>query len=674
MIRKLLNFSKKLIPKISNTERIALNSGNVSIDFDIFNGKLSNKYIINKFSYPTLSKESIINSSVQSLCSSINDDEIFRTKEIPKEIYESIAKKKLYGMIIPKKYNGLDLNHHEQSQIVQKISTASTPVGITVMVPNSLGPAELLLKYGTFEQKNEYLPKLASGELIPCFGLTGQHSGSDAASMGDTGILIKKDNKKFINLNLSKRYITLAPIANLVGVAFVLKDPNSLLKDGKEGITLALLSRDGLKIGNYHNPMDIPFKNGTIEANNLLIPLDNVIGGEKYVGEGWKMLMECLSVGRAISLPACAVGSAKLTLNYAGAYSIYRKQFKTMLADMEGVQQKLAIIGTETLKITSMQYLTNSILDNGFKPSVISAIMKYETTERSRIVVNHGMDIVAGAGICKGNKNFLGNLYQAIPIGITVEGSNTLTKNLIIFGQGLMKSHPYLYKLVCSIEDNNLYKFKENLKNIIMHSLNNGTMSLYYKSYCNIMFLSKDTEKITDKYLHNFAITSNLILLLGQKFKSSEMLSGRMAEILGSLYIIKSLNWFETHNPDVKYIAELARYEEIIKIQNNFNDISNNYPLAPIRLLIKFLVNNTNMNNNIIIKDTMIKKVSDEITKNIKVRSILSENIYMNDRLRLINNNLIAILKYNNTKGIVDEQLDYIINEVTMVDSYESKK
>ena len=355
MYKRIFQFSKKLVPKISETESIALNSGTKSVEKYFFKGKINNNYLKNTYKYPIIEKNSILHTSVQDLCSKVNDYDIFQSRKVNDELINHIKENKLFGMIIPKKYDGLELNHHEQSQIVQKISTASNPLGVMVMVPNSLGPAELLLKYGTDEEKTKYLEGLSHGKYIPCFGLTGQYSGSDAASMLDSGELFEKDNKKYIRLNISKRYITLAPISNLVGIAFKLNDPNKLLTSGKEGITLALLepSKYNLEIGNKHNPMDVPFPNGTIKASNLEIPIETLIGGEKNAGNGWKMLMECLAVGRSISLPACAVGNAKLTTNYVGAYSVYRTQFKTMLADMEGVQEKLARIATETLKITS---------------------------------------------------------------------------------------------------------------------------------------------------------------------------------------------------------------------------------------------------------------------------------------------------------------------------------
>ena len=674
MYRKLLNTSKRLVPRISETESIALNSGTTSIEKFFFKGKMNKGYLKQNYKYPNISPDSIINTEVNELCNSIDDYNIYQTKNIDSKIFDSIREKKLFGMIIPKKYGGLELGHHEQSQIVQKISTASNPVSVVIMVPNSLGPAELLLKYGTDEEKEKYLGGLANGKYIPCFGLTGQHSGSDAASMLDSGVVFEKEGKKYVKLNVSKRYITLAPISNLVGVAFKLSDPKGLLTKGKEGITLALLDPNTMnfKIGNRHNPMDVPFPNGTIVAEDLEIPIESLIGGEENAGNGWRMLMECLAVGRSISLPACAVGSAKLTLNYAGAYSVYRKQFKTMLADMEGVQDKLSSIASETLKLTSIQYLTNSILDNGEKPSVISALMKYETTERARDVVNHGMDIVAGAGICKGPRNLLGNAYQAIPVGITVEGSNTLTKNLIIFGQGLMKSHPYLYNIVQSIQNDDLKGFKNNLNGMVSHSVESIMKGLYYKILTNMMIFGKNEELIEDKYINNFAATSNLVLLMGKKFKSNELMSGKMAEVIGSLYIIKAMDWFnENNNNELKELVTLAKYEEYKKIQTNLQNVSNNYPIPVVKQLLQFINSESYMERNFKISDKMIIHTSNMITKNEKVREILSENIYMSPRLEQMNNNLMEILDYQYKKE-KNNKLDLLIDEMTKVDVFEN--
>jgi acyl-CoA dehydrogenase len=679
MYKKIFQFSKKLVPKISETESIALNSGTKSVEKYFFQGKIQNNYLKNTYKYPSLSSTSILHTHVEKLCSKVNDYEIFQSRKVNDELVNHIKKDKLFGMIIPKQYDGLELNHHEQSQIVQKISTASNPLGVMVMVPNSLGPAELLLKYGTEEEKNKYLKGLSNGAYIPCFGLTGQYSGSDAASMLDSGELFEKDNKKFIRLNISKRYITLAPISNLVGIAFKLNDPNKLLTTGKEGITLALLepSKYNLEIGNKHNPLDVPFPNGTIKANNLEIPIESLIGGEKNAGNGWKMLMECLAVGRSISLPACAVGSAKLTTNYVGAYSVYRTQFKTILANMEGVQDKLSKIATETLKITSIQYLTNAILDNQEKPSVISAIMKYETTERARDIVNNGMDIVAGAGICKGPRNLLGNVYQAIPIGITVEGSNTLTKNLIIFGQGLMKSHPYLYNLVQSIEQDNLQDFKKNLNGMIVHSIKTTTIGFYYVCISNLLFTSQCQNLIEEKYINNFALTSNLVLLMGKKFKTNELTSGKMAEVLGSLYILHALDWFNQNNEyQLTDLVKHAKYEEYNKIQKNLKHISDNFPIQGIKQILQIINSESYCERNFKITDNMIKKSSDCITKNKQIREILSENIYQTPRLKIMNDNLMSILHYNERKDktFKNYELEELIDEITKVDEFENKK
>ena len=676
MYKRIFQFSKKLVPKISETESIALNSGTKSVEKYFFKGKINNNYLKNTYKYPIIEKNSILHTSVQDLCSKVNDYDIFQSRKVNDELINHIKENKLFGMIIPKKYDGLELNHHEQSQIVQKISTASNPLGVMVMVPNSLGPAELLLKYGTDEEKTKYLEGLSHGKYIPCFGLTGQYSGSDAASMLDSGELFEKDNKKYIRLNISKRYITLAPISNLVGIAFKLNDPNKLLTSGKEGITLALLepSKYNLEIGNKHNPMDVPFPNGTIKASNLEIPIETLIGGEKNAGNGWKMLMECLAVGRSISLPACAVGNAKLTTNYVGAYSVYRTQFKTMLADMEGVQEKLARIATETLKITSIQYLTNSILDNKEKPSVISAIMKYETTERARDVVNHGMDIIAGAGICKGPLNLLGNAYQTTPIGITVEGSNTLTKNLIIFGQGLMKSHPYLYNLVQSIEQDNLDDFKKNLNGMLSHSIKTTTLGFYYALASNLLFRSNCQLLIEEKYINNFALTSNLVLLMGKKFKTNELTSGKMAEVLGSLYIIQALDWFNQNNEcQLTHLVKHAKYEEYNKIQKHLKHISDNFPIQGIKQILQIVNSESYIERNFKITDAMIQTSSDSITKNKKIREILSENIYKPPRLQIMNDNLMSIINYHERKdkSFKKIELDTIIDEITKVDEFE---
>lgn len=668
MLRQhLIRICKRLIPKISDTERTALVSGGKSIENGYFRGSWQIKKIVEQYPLPTIDPSSSIFQKTDALCQKINDYQIFTAKKIPSLIVETIKNDGFLGLIIPPQYGGLGLNHHEQSQVVQKISSASNPVGVLVMVPNSLGPAELLVTYGTEFQKKKYLQGLALGQYIPCFGLTGPHSGSDAAAMLDKGIVFLDDQgQRKIRVSLNKRYITLAPIANLIGVAFKLQDPEGLLKDGKEGISLALLPRESVIIGSYHNPMDVPFPNGTIEAYNVVIDLDNIIGGEANAGNGWQMLMECLSVGRAISLPACAVGSAKLATTYASTYSVYRKQFKVKLADMEGIREKLASMTTETLKITAIQHLTNAILDNGETPTVISAIMKYESTERSRMIVNLGMDIVAGAGICKGPLNILANHYQSIPIGITVEGSNTLTKNLIIFGNGLLKSHPFLYDLVDSLENNKEVEFIQLLQSMIASNL--GIAGRVLGTQIGSVIFHKDIDFWKHRFVSQFALTSNLVLFLGKKFKSNEYTSARMAEILGSLYICTALEWYAYHCPQIKNIAAIAIKEEFIKIHQKFKDISLNVPHKGLRLILQILQKDRFGLN---VTDADRDNVARHITEDDTVRSLFRENIHIPPHLQEMIQHYEKILWYHSLANRVpDPELDRIVDRAIQVDRF----
>jgi len=589
--RSFLSWAKKMVPKISNTERVALESGAASIESAYFRGEwIKPCALADQFPLPMFRKEKkYLWKGVERHCAEIiRDHEIFQEKKIPTYVYEDLKQMGLFGMIVPEQFGGLQLNHHEQSQIVTYIASASQPVGVVVMVPNSLGPSELLVKYGTSEQKEKYLPSLASGEQLPCFGLTGPHSGSDAASMPDTGVL--EADGETITLNVNKRYITLAPIADLVGVAFHLKDPYHNLTKGKTGITIAILPRS-LFQGGRHNPMDVPFPNGTLVANDVKIKIQDVLGGEPMAGQGWKMLMECLAVGRGISLPACATASSKLATLYTSLYSQYRVQFRIPIGRMQGVQEKLAIMGTETFKITCMQSLMNSILDAGHQPPVLTAMMKYETTERSRRVVNQGMDVVAGAGICKGPRNILANVYQAIPIGITVEGSNTLTRSLIIFGQGMMKCNPTLYEMVTLLEKKEL-SVQESTR---FYSLFFHTLSTTFKNLGNGLlnpFLSR-----TERYTAQVSVTSLVLLFLGKGLKSDQMLTGKMSDILGSLFAIQAMEWYVEHeekqanNPRValfKEIKSMAIREESLRIETALRGIRDNFPLLFLRYTVLY--------------------------------------------------------------------------------------
>lgn len=455
-----------MMPKISDTERAALNAGTVGFDRNIFSGKPSSKDL-DKYKVPKFSadEQSFMDKDVKELCELLDDHKITEDRDMPEEFWNMCKKRGFFGMIVPSKYGGKGFSAHGHSQVVQMISTRSGSAAGTVTVPNSLGPGELLMRYGTEEQKNYFLPKLAIGDLIPCFGLTAPHSGSDAASMSEAyGEVVERNGEIGIVASFNKRYITLAPVAGCVGLAFNLKDPNNLLKGtGSEGITIALLERDheGLNMGPRHDPLVASFMNGSVKGQDVFIPMKDIIGGQSRCGFGWNMLMDCLAEGRSVSLPASAVGGAKLAVNAVGAYSRIRKQFRVPIAEMGGVQevrldsnkchyyifiyifvgvftyfmciptfiqlitlhsiiQALGRIASEAYILTSAQMLINSMLANHEQPAVLSAVMKYETTHRARNVVNDAMDVVGGSGICRGPNNFVGNTYMGLPIAVTV--------------------------------------------------------------------------------------------------------------------------------------------------------------------------------------------------------------------------------------------------------------
>ena len=546
---------KKLIPKISSTELIALRSGGVSIDGDIFRGifKLPEKVY----------KQNIVNR--KNITELVSNNLDFHYPINYKKGMNDLSKNNVFGYIIDKKYSGNKLSVNELSRILTYITSGNPALGVCAMVPNSLGPGELLQKYGTEDQKNKYLPKLSTGEYIPCFGLTGPNNGSDATGSIDEGILVKENNKYYIDITLNKRYITLAPIANLIGIAFKLKDPNCYLN--KEGICVALIERghDGLQQKTYHNPLDVGFPNGTLKGK-IKIDLDHIIGGKEYIGEGWKMLMECLAAGRAVSLPACANASSKVCAVNIYNYINHRKQFNMPLSKMEAIQKKYVDILYNTWIINSSIHMTNNILDSGIEPSVISGIMKQQTTERGRTVINDAMDIYAGSGIIKGENNFIEKFYKSTPVGITVEGSNTLTRNLIIFGQGLNKSHPYISKIFDDIMENNINSFKKNFNSYTLHIISNYFKTIFTMEQdpVNYQYVNNNIGNTFNIYQGNilenvninniyrqlaiFATLSNFISLKGGAIKREQMLSGDMADFLSNLYFIKSVVWYEKYN------------------------------------------------------------------------------------------------------------------------------
>jgi len=481
----LYRFAKNLINKrvrISDTERIALATGSkvdglVSLESRLFRGE-SIANLIQKISPPTLSPaaQHIIDTKVDPLCQVTNNYTVSQVGGLNQEQLNLC--RPLFGLGIPTKHGGLGLGVHDQSQIVQYLASRSVVGGVTVMVPNSLGPAELIQHYGSTNQRNKYLADLAQGKLIPCFGLTGIFSGSDAANMLDTGVVFndQDEHKIKISVTCEKRYITLAPVADLVGLAFKLSDPDNLLPTlgqgtGQEGITVALLERDtpNLNLGPRHDPMGLGLWNGTIEGENVVIPVEDIVGGADQAGSGWKMLMECLTVGRGVSLPAASVASLKMASVYTGAYARVRSQFGKSIADLQGVQEHLAEITTQTTISVCSQHLYNAIADA--EPTLVSptlsAILKWNTTERARAAVNKSMDVLGGMGICDGPNNVMAGMYQSLPIPITVEGSNTLTRSLIVYGQGLLRGKDDLRGMWESVEAEDVGKFYQCLASVV---------------------------------------------------------------------------------------------------------------------------------------------------------------------------------------------------------------
>ena len=584
---------KSIIPKISETEIIALKSGGVSIDRELFNGKVD----YNKLYKPILNTwGQHMENETNDLLYSTGSENIYPNKNIHK-VMKQLGEKGFLSMIIDKQYNGNRLPISSQSRVLSKISSYNPSLAVTTMVPNSLGPAELLQHYGTQQQKDYFLPKLADGTMIPCFGLTGPNNGSDAVGDIDKGIVECIDGKIKIKITLNKRYITLAPISNLIGIAFNLEDPNRLLKNNKSGISVALVesSQNGLTQLTYHNPNNAGFPNGTIKGT-IFIDADQIIGGEDKIGEGWKMLMECLAVGRGVSLPATANGSSKFITHSIMNYINIRKQFNMNIGNMEAVREKFIDMYLNTWIIHTSVNFTNHILDSGSTPSVITAIMKYQTTERARNILNHGMDIYSGSGICIGENNFFTKFYNSSPVGITVEGSNTLTRGLIIFGQGLNKSHPYIFPIFQSIQDNNLIEFKHNLNKLISSIIINYCKLISLTSMNSFSFSKNNTaQQRLDIATIKFSLLANFVAVMGGKIKSKQMISGNMSDILSNLYLSYSVLWYYKHYQYVNETNTFLRDECIHYLMNELdykmNLIIANYPLQFLRPLLYPLTN-----------------------------------------------------------------------------------
>ena len=608
------NLLAKAMPSMSVTEREALDAGTSWWEKDLFMGA-PDWHKFEQYPYPTLSAEeqSFIDNEVEQLCRMLDEWDIHHhRKDLPPEAWQFIKDNGFLGLIIPKAYGGREFNSFAQSRVMSKIASRSLTAAVTCMVPNSLGPGELLLNYGTDEQKNHYLPKLAKGLEIPCFGLTGPEAGSDAGAIPDTGVVCygEYQGQKTLGMkmNFSKRWITLAPVATVIGIAFKLYDPDGLLGDKNKadyGITCALIpaSHQGVKVGPRHNPGS-PFMNGTVEAHDVFVPLDWIIGGAQNAGKGWRMLMECLSVGRGISLPALSTAGGEVAYLNVGAFAKLRQQFKISVGKFEGVQEVTSDIASDTYLLEAFRYLVTCGLNQGGKPAMMTAIAKYYATETMRKVVNNGMDVVSGRAIQNGPRNFLALMYQAIPVSITVEGANILSRSLMIFGQGSMRSHPYLFDelQLLQAEDKNaaLHTFNDMLYKHLGYTFNRTARSFLYgftggssNAPSSADEFSRPYYKIINRLSANFALTADMCLgLLAGDIKRKEMLSGRLADMVDYLFIATAiLKYYEngTRSADEQLHAKVALDKVLFNSQEAFFGLYKNFPMQVPAFLVKTL-------------------------------------------------------------------------------------
>ncbi len=609
-----LNIFRKILPQISATEQEAIDAGTVWWDGELFSGN-PNWNRLRAFPKPSLSaaEQAFLDNEVEQLCAMLDDWDItHRRADLPPEVWQFIKDKGFFGMIIPKRYGGLGFSAQAHSAVVSKVASRSGTAAVTVMVPNSLGPAELLLHYGTEDQKDRYLQRLAQGQDVPCFALTGPFAGSDAGAIPDYGVVgygdfAGRQNVLGIRLTWEKRYITLAPVATLLGMAFKLYDPERLLGgETNRGITLALIPTDtpGVQIGRRHFPLNSAFLNGPTQGREVFIPMNYIIGGTTRIGQGWRMLMECLSAGRSISLPASSTGAMKLAARTSGAYSRVRKQFKMPIGKFEGVEEPLARIGAHTYMVDAARRFTALAVDLGEKPSVVSAVIKYHATERGRTVINDAMDVHGGKGICLGPDNYLGRLYQQTPISITVEGANILTRTLMIFGQGAIRSHPYVLKEIMATQDHDrkraLLQFDEALFGHISFALSNAARS-FVLGLTGGRGITVPEGSATHRYYQQltrysaaFALSADLAMaLLGGSLKRREKISARLGDVLSQMYLCSAaLKRFEDDGrPDEDLpLLHWAMQDALHNIQQAFDGVIRNFPNALARRLLSVLI------------------------------------------------------------------------------------
>jgi len=603
---------KKILPRVSRTEQEALDAGTVGWDAELFSGRPDwSKLTAIRPLTLTEEEQAFLDGPVEEVCAMIDDWETRNDRaDLAPQVWQFLKDKGFLGMLIDKEYGGLGFSAQAQSMIVSKVASRSVAAGITVMVPNSLGPGELLEKYGTPAQKEKYLARLAKGQEVPCFALTGVHSGSDAGNMRDVGVVTKGtyEGKEVLGVRLSwdKRYITLAPIATLIGLAFDLHDPDNLLGKGeKVGITLALIPRDhpGVEIGRRHYPARQAFMNGPIRGKDVFVPMDFLIGGTDYAGHGWRMLMECLSTGRAISLPAIGSMSIKQALRVTSAYARIRRQFGIPVGIMEGVAEPLGEMVKNAYTFEAARRLTASMVDEGQRPAVISALLKYRTTEAMRDSLDAAFDVHGGRAIQDGPSNYLFGAYMATPVAITVEGANILTRTLMTFAQGVLRAHPFLYKEIQAAQNpdrqEGIEAFDKAFAGHASFMLRNKVASFLHGLSFNMFASSPVTHEMAQwyralhRYSQDFALVADwTTVVLGGELKRKQKISGRMADILSDLYLMSAvLKRYEDEGriAEDRPLVEAIMRDRVAAIEATFGAVFANFPNRFVANVMRFL-------------------------------------------------------------------------------------
>jgi acyl-CoA dehydrogenase len=598
----------RMLPRLGDTEREALEAGTVWWDGELFSGAPDWERLLGFEIAPLRpAEQAFLDGPVEELCRRLDDWDVFLRGDLPPDVWDFLKRERFFGLIIPESWGGLGFSAAAHSAIVAKLASRSVAAAVTVMVPSSLGPAELLLEYGTDEQKRRYLPRLASGEEIPCFALTGPEAGSDAAATESEGVVChgKWDGREVLGMRLRwrKRYITLAPIATLIGLAFKLRDPEHLLGAREDlGITCALVPANlpGVEIGGRHDPLGVPFLNGPIAGDDVFVPIDAIVGGRGGAGRGWRMLMESLSAGRSISLPSLSVGGAKLATRTVTAYALVREQFDTTIGRFEGVEEPVARMAALTYAMEAVRRLTVGAVDAGEKPAVLSAIAKAALTEGMRAVVDDAMDVRAGAAIQRGPRNVLARVHAAVPIGITVEGANILTRSMIIYGQGAIRCHPYALDEIRAFEARDLARFDRAfwghvgfvLANVLRAfglALTNGRGARRVPS--------GPTRRLFQRHARlsaAFALASDAAMVtLGGALKRRERITGRLADVLAESYLASAtLKRFhdEGAREDELPLARFACETAFERAEGALDGILRNLPNRPAAWLLRVLV------------------------------------------------------------------------------------